>query len=311
MKKRILFTGGGGAATEFLSAYLSKRYEVFFADACLDAIDDRISEKHKIEIPLASSEEFIDSLLDIVIDYSIDFLVPSVDEELIEIAENRHKFQCEILLPESGFIRSMLDKFECINCIAVKGLNHPLTLPVSDSGIVGFPQIVKPRSGRGSRGVSVINGTKDLAAYMIVNKALPDSLISQRLAVGTEYTVLVAADFNAELKAIVPVRIEQKKGITIRAETEKNLMVIKYCKEFQEKFQATGVYNLQCIVTPEGEVIPFEINPRISTTFCLSIAAGFDPFKMLEGENFEDAVFYPEKKFVLKRNWHNNIQEVK
>ncbi len=309
MKKKILFTGGGGAATEFLWRFLSERYELFFADADISAIDDKVSKKNKVEIPYANDESFIEILSQRVTDYSIDILVPSVDEELIVIGQNLDRFSAKVLLPNVEFVRSMLDKLLSMEEIAAKGLIHPKTLPVIDAEQISFPQIVKPRSGRGSRGVSILNNINEVEAYMVLNRVEPHEIISQQLALGTEYTVLIAADMHANLKAIVPVRIGLKKGITIRAETELQSDIIDYCKNFQSAFKVTGVYNLQCILTAEGEVIPFEINPRISTTFCLGVAAGFDPFEVIFNEKDESEVFYPNQTYTLKRYWHNNIEK--
>lgn len=309
MKKKILFTGGGGAATEFLWRFLSERYELFFADADISAIDDKIPEKNKVEIPFANDKSFIETLSQRVTDYSIDILVPSVDEELIIIGQNLDQFSAKVLLPSVEFVSNMLDKLLSMEEIAAKGLFHPKTLPVTDSEQISFPQIVKPRSGRGSRGVSILHDIKEVEAYMVLNRVEPDEIISQQLIIGTEYTVLIAADMQANLKAIVPVRIGQKKGITIRAATELQTDIIDYCKNFQNAFKVTGVYNLQCILTGDGQVVPFEINPRISTTFCLGVAAGFDPFEIIFNENDKSEVFYPNQTYTLKRNWHNNIEK--
>jgi len=307
--KKILFTGGGGAATEFLWRNLKGRYKLYFADADIRAIDDRIPLENKIEIPFANANDFVDKLSEIVRELSIDILVPAVDEELVIIGKNRDLFTSHVLLPEVDFVSGMLDKLESMKLIANKDLACPITKSAKYSSSIGYPQIVKPRSGRGSRGVSILNSVEEVVAYMVLNRVNHEDIISQELALGIEYTVLIAADMNAKLKAIVPVRIEQKKGITIRAETEMQDSVIEYCKDFQNKFNVTGVYNLQCILTKDGKVLPFEINPRISTTFCLGVAAGFDPFVRLYNKDDNESIFYPESTFRLKRNWHNNIEK--
>ena len=310
MKQRILFTGGGGAGTQSLWVNLSKRYEIFFADACKDSIDDLVPESNKVTIPFASSDNFIPALIKIVQDKNIDILVPGVDEELLLIARSKAILKAKILLPSSDFIEKMLDKLVCMQTMQAKGLRVPKTLLISQTQDFCFPHIIKPRSGRGSRGVAIVNSNEEISAYKVFYKTTKDSIISQELAIGTEYTVLIAADSNATLKAIIPVRIEQKKGITIRATAEIQQHIIDYCTLFQEKFKATGIYNLQCILTDKNEVIPFEINPRISTTFCLGVAAGFDPFTILFTDNITTEVFYPDTKYRLKRNWHNHIIEV-
>jgi carbamoyl-phosphate synthase large subunit len=310
MRKRILFTGAGGAGTESLWTTLSDRYELIFADACKDSIDDIIPTSNKVEIPLANAPEYLIELRKVILERKIDILVPGVDEELAIISQNSNHLKVKILLPSLEFIECMLDKLLCIKIMEEKGLAAPRTLLAEDASDIGFPQIIKPRSGRGSRGVAIVNSIEEVLAYKVFYRAKEGSIISQELAKGVEYTVLIAADMQANLKAIVPVKIIQKKGITIRATTEFQSHIVEYCKSFQSKFNVTGLYNLQCILTSTGKVIPFEINPRVSTTFCLSIAAGFDPFNTLFETNNENKVFYPEKKHTLKRNWHNSIVEI-
>lgn len=308
MKKRILFTGGGGAAAEALWRYLSAKYDLFFCDAAVDAIDDTIPADRKIAVPMAASEDFISAVREISVRNGIDLIVPGVDEELVPLAKSRDTGLPQIFLPSLEFVRLMLDKLACARAISNAGLSAPVTLPVSRAAEIGFPLIIKPRSGRGSKGVCRLESNAEISAYKTLYQASDDTLLAQELAVGDEYTVLVAGDDAGRLRAVIPVKVGQKKGITIRAETDMSAPVIDYASRFHEIFRPQCVYNIQCIVTGDGAVLPFEVNPRISTTFCLGVASGFDPFASVFGAETSD-VFYPEKKFFLKRNWFNNIYE--
>ena len=75
--------------------------------------------------------------------------------------------------------------------------------------------------------------------------------------------------------AVIPVRVDLKRGITIFAEVDANEFVIDYCTKFQKQFNEKGIFNIQCILTEHQEVFPFEVNPRVSTTFCLAISRWF------------------------------------
>ena len=80
-------------------------------------------------------------------------------------------------------------------------------------------------------------------------------------------------------------------------------------KKFHNKFRTACIYNIQCILTKDDVILPFEVNPRISTTFCMSIAAGFDPFELYSRKNTEEDLFVPSNEVCLYRNWKNNIFE--
>jgi len=129
----------------------------------------------------------------------------------------------------------------------------------------------------------------------------------QELLMGQEYTVLMAADREARLHAVVPVKVMVKRGITLRAETESQPEVINACAAIHRALPTTGCYNIQLYLAPDRRVLPFEINPRISTTFCLGIAAGVDPVEIFLGNAAPKGLRDFRAGLSLKRSWHNHI----
>jgi carbamoyl-phosphate synthase large subunit len=299
---RILITGGGGAGNESIYKILGKTYELHFADADVLNINPIIPETQKHEIPMATHPRFVDFMLDLCRKLKIDLLIPSVDEELLPLSERSKEFApTRLMLPEHSYIKKMLDKLEMVNAMELK------KIPVPSSSEFGkqefsYPYIAKPRSGRGSRGVMVIKDVDEeerLKSQLGIRK---DSYLSQSLIKGTEYTVQMIADSQGIIHAVVPVKVDIKRGITIRASTEKNTAVITACKKIHEAFPTTGVYNIQLVLTDKDEVLPFEINPRISTTFCLVLAAGIDPVGIFLGKSSEGDF---KEGVALERHWTN------
>lgn len=311
MTNRILFTGGGGAGNEAIWRLLSHKYELYFADACIESIDHAIPEERRLLIPFANQDDFVHKIKKISSENNIDIIVPGVDEELIPLCKNRAEFGSEIFAPPLEFVELMLNKLDCANSIIAAGLRAPKTVPISDINELDLPFILKPRSGRGSRGVSIIKSERGIDAYKLLHNSDSSEIIGQELCVGDEYTILVAGDMEGRLVASIPVKIDIKKGITISAKTELNLTINDYVKNFHNAFKPTGVYNIQCILTKGGVVLPFEVNPRISTTFCLGIASGFDPFSDMSTLSKNKAIFTPEREFNIRRSWYNNIWETK
>jgi carbamoyl-phosphate synthase large subunit len=304
---RILFTGGGGAGNEALWRILNKKYTLFFADANPDNIDKTIPKHFRKKVDMANSENYLKSVNIICKENKIDLIVPGVDEELIQFNSYSDIGSSEILLPHKNFITLMLNKFSSANAIKSYGLTAPKTYRVDRANEIGFPLIVKPVTGRGSRGVHVVNSQKELDAYKVLYATNEKNIIIQELGIGIEYTVLVSANKGGYLNAIIPVRVYSKKGITIQAKIDMNDLIIEYAKKFHFHFKTSGIYNIQCILTKSGVVYPFEVNPRISTTFCLSIAAGFDPFEIYFKKNQEKNLFYPDKSLNFQRSWFNNF----
>jgi carbamoyl-phosphate synthase large subunit len=136
---------------------------------------------------------------------------------------------------------------------------------------------VKPRVGRGSRGLGIISAEGDLLSFLAASPYAPEELLLQEYIEGPEFTVSVVVWRDGEVEAVVPKEIIWKKGITQLAITRHNAAIENLCRQIQERLRADGPFNVQLRLDGKnGTPIPFEINPRFSTTVSLTIAAGID-----------------------------------
>jgi carbamoyl-phosphate synthase large subunit len=310
-KPRLLFTGGGGAGTEALARLLAERYEVFFADADLAAKPYPIAADHWLQVPLATAAEFPGEIADLCRRLQIDLFIPTVDEELLPIARLPKPLGFDVLLPQEHFVARHLDKLASNQFLHQAGLPAPQTV-AADKGRLDFPCIVKPRSGRGSRNVATVYSEAELQAQITLARQAPEDFVVQELITGYEYTVMVVADRSGELRAIVPVLVERKRGITLRASTLHDQGVIEACRAIHAADPIPGCYNIQLIKATDGSVKPFEINPRISTTACLGLAAGVDFIGIFLGlpgatDQLRQGLVDFKDRLGLKRSWYNEI----
>jgi len=310
-KPRLLFTGGGGAGTEALLRLLSPSYEVFFADADLGAKHFSLADYQWYQIPFANEPEFSNEIVNLCHQLQIDLLIPTVDEELLPIAKMSKNFNFDVLLPPEYFLSRHLDKLTSNSFLIEAGLPAPKTVAANNARL-DFPCIVKPRSGRGSRHVATARSEAELQAQITLARTNPESFILQELVIGDEYTVMVAADGEGKLRAVVPVKVKCKRGITIDAETVHDDEVIRACCNIHEADPVSGCYNIQLIKEANGSIKPFEINPRISTTACLGLAAGVDFIGIFLGlldctDSSQDTLIDFKDRLRLKRSWHNQI----
>ncbi len=299
--KKILFTGGGGAGSESIYKLLSDIYEIHFADSDIAAISNSIPLDRRHEIPNASNSKFIVELEKLVQINNFDLVVPGVDEELLSISKSK----IEAMVPEYNYCKIMLDKYDSMHAIKSKGLAHPKTITIleyTQGSSFHFPCIVKPRSGRGSRDVRILTKPDQIFPFLLLTENTSDKVVLQELIHGQEYTVLMSADNNKTIQFIIPVKVGIKKGITLRAEVDMHKTVIQACTSIHENLPASGCYNIQLILTDDDRVLPFEINPRVSTTFCLSLAYGVNPISAYIGDT-ECKIKYVGSK--INRFWVN------
>tara|TARA_B100001057_G_scaffold231301_1_gene231555 strand:+ start:8403 stop:9323 length:921 start_codon:yes stop_codon:yes gene_type:complete len=305
-----MFTGGGGAGNELIFRLLKDKYNLSFCDANINSIDPSIPDNRKEHIPLANSPDFVEEIKKICKERSVDLLVPSVDEELLQLK----KIKINTLLPDNNYIEMMIDKFDMIKAFETKGLNVPRVWKSNEIEKIdstNFPLIVKPRHGRGSKHVELLNSKKHFESYLSFNNLDKNEVFLEQFIDGIEYTILMAANKENELKAIVPVKVLSKKGITISAITEKETKVIEFCEKMHSLRPTKGCYNIQLKLSSNGNPYPFEINPRISTTFGLGLASGVDPISIyLEGEDktYNSKGIGDFKEGVtINRHWHNYV----
>jgi len=310
-RPRLLFTGGGGAGTEALARLLTPGYEVFFADADVAAKPYPIAAGRWLQIPMAREADFTSDLIKLCRKFNIDLLIPGVDEELLPVARMCKSPGLTVLLPPEHFVARHLDKLDSNRFLHEAGLPAPASMG-ADQGRVDFPCIVKPRNGRGSRNVIAANSEAELQAQITLARLAPRDFMVQELMSGQEYTVMVVADKLGELRAIVPVLVERKRGITLRAVTSCDQQVMDACRAIHAADPVCGCYNIQLIKAADGTVMPFEINPRISTTACLGLAAGVDFVGIYLGlpgsmKNMRQGLVDFKSHLRLNRSWHNEI----
>jgi carbamoyl-phosphate synthase large subunit len=125
--------------------------------------------------------------------------------------------------------------------------------------------------------VGIVHSQSDLANFLKAGPVVPEQLIVQKYIDGTEFTVSVTVWRDGNVQAVVPKEIICKKGITRLAVTRHNSRIDGLCRDIQERLRADGPFNVQLRLDKNsGMPLPFEINPRYSTTVSLTIAAGVD-----------------------------------
>ena len=274
----VLITGAGGAAIPGLINRLrTDGYRVLAADMDRHAVGLFLADAGFI-IPPGGAPDFVPTLRRICREEKVEVVVPLVDEELTALWDLAGD-GVHIMLPRREFITLCLDKYALAQRLAGCGIRAPRTRLAREgvNGRMPFPLVVKPRTGRGSRGVELLESNEALRSYLGGSPYGEDKLILQEYISGPEFTVSVVAWRGGEVQAVVPKEVISKRGITRLAVTRRNDRIDRLCRDIQSRLRADGPFNVQLRIDEKsGEPVPFEINPRFSTTVSLTIAAGID-----------------------------------
>ena len=133
--------------------------------------------------------------------------------------------------------------------------------------------MVKPRAGRGSRDVRLL----DRRAAVVEALRADPSLIAQTRLGGREFTADALVARDGELLTVVPRwRVETKAGISVKGTTFDSPAVTDVVAGALAAVGLTGPANVQGFVADDGRATVVEINPRFSGGLPLTLAAGAD-----------------------------------
>jgi exosortase/archaeosortase family protein len=277
-RRRIAVTGvGGPAGFSVCRALQAAGHQVIGLDPDPLAAGFRLDGVQSIVGPRADEERLGERILELASTEHFDVLISTVAEELpklIAIAPELATRGCATWLPPLSAVEICLDKALFAVTMRDYGIPHPPTATsIHASRHVPAPFVVKPRRGRGSRGVAFIDDRRQMRRAL---RRDPGLLVQSRL-LGDEWTADVLVDRNGQLVACVPRwRLEVRAGISVKGVTFDSQDVTRVCAEALAAVGLTGVANVQGVVDPTGHAAVIEINPRFSGGLALSLEAGSD-----------------------------------
>lgn len=236
------------------------------------------------EVPYALAPGYIEQVAAIVRQENIDLIIPSTDNEAYCLALHLAAVGCPVAAAAPDTARIYLDKLETYRHHARYGIAFaPACLPTEYRG--EFAEcIVKPRTGRGSRGLH-LNPT-DWSVFS------DDDYLVQELQRGEEITTAFYVTRSGQLHGFITLSRTLENGHTssCRVVTHADAAVREILTQMLAASKFQGAANLQSIVRPDGQVVPFEVNCRISGTNSIRSNFGFADVRYTLQEHLYDQV---------------------
>jgi carbamoyl-phosphate synthase large subunit len=273
---KLFITGGGGSGTvAVIHSLKALGYEIATADATVHSAGFEFAHRGYV-IPFGVDPAFEPAMRTILREEKPDFLLSGVDEELpiLHRLLAREFPTIKMLAPSLEFCESMLDKWQMFERLSAKNISVARSWLASDPAGATYPAVVKPRHGRGSRGVAYLENAGELDKYLGAAAKDADQYVVQERIRGTEYTNSAVVGLDNTMLAVVPKEVVSKKGITQVGVSRKNDAIDALCRAVQRELNPCGPFNVQCVLRDDGVPVVFEINPRYSTTVALTLAAG-------------------------------------
>jgi carbamoyl-phosphate synthase large subunit len=212
---------------------------------------------------------------------NVNVLVPTVDAELRPLARARAEFTragVQLLLASDQALDVTLDKLALARRCAGRA-PVPRTERLDQSTAPGswtYPVVVKPRTGSGSRDISIVQSGAELARM-----DTSGAFLVQQYLPGAEYSVDVLADASGRVVVSVPrVRERVDSGVSVAGRTLHDSELERLGAAVVEGAGLSYIANVQFRRDAEGRPALLEVNPRVPGTLPLTVASGVDMPRM-------------------------------
>jgi carbamoyl-phosphate synthase large subunit len=219
-------------------------------------------------VPYCYAEGFAERILDICQRELVDLVIPGTDYEVVYLG--RLAARLPMILGSSPEVAwGFVDKLTTHAWFRERGIPFAAScLPSQYEGQFEHV-VVKPREGRGSRGIHI--DPTDPASF-------DDTYMVQKRIVGEEVTTAFYVTRRGDLHGHITLERELADGATERCSvtTAYDAQVGPLVEAMTAHFAIRGPCNIQSIVTDAGAIVPFEINCRYSGTNSIRSQFGFE-----------------------------------
>lgn len=224
------------------------------------------------------SENYLRFITRLLESEDIRYVFPTSEAEIefFDIHRDRFKNNITIFINSHDIVRIFLDKYETALLLANNNLPSPRTYLIEHyKNELGYPCILKPRRGHGNKSLILIN---DLAEFDFFRRRLKNYVVQENIGTtDEEYTVTV---FSTREKSY-SIAFKRSLGYGSLSKVAQ-LVHDAHLERLAERIAMTvsleGSLNIQCRKTDSGYV-PFEVNPRFSSTVYVRHFFGFQDVK--------------------------------
>ena len=225
-------------------------------------------------VPRVTEKDYIKILLQICEDNNIKIIIPTIDTELLFLAENEQLFLDKGIIPvisDLEIIKSCRDKRKIHQFFDDINLERAHEYELKN---IKYPVFVKPCDGSRSQGIHLITDPSKLTKEITDN---PKNMFLEYINPKDfkEFTIDIYCNKNSKTLAVVPrERIFVRDGEVNKACTRKNIIVPTIVEKFAKVKGLKGCITLQVFLhNTTNQICAIEINPRFGGGFPLTYLA--------------------------------------
>jgi carbamoyl-phosphate synthase large subunit len=281
MKKiHVLITGSGSLyGVAVIQSLLQSKLNVKLvaADTLPHALGLHLAHRAYIVPPVVEEQPYLNRLLEIIKKEAIHAIFITSSQELPFYSRYKKMIEdktgCKVFTNTDKVFSICSDKWKTINFLKDHHFPYPITIryPEDQEQMddflkdVGFPVIVKPRRGKGSEDLHVVQDVRCLKKVLSGKK---DMILQQYLpGEQEEFTVGICSGADGNILSAIALNRQLQNGITMFATSNPNQYkeITEYCKKVAATLKPYGPCNFQLRLW-KGKAYIFEMNPRFSST---------------------------------------------
>jgi len=263
IKQNILVTGIGGVVGQGVIKNIRRsfpNFAVFGTDTNPFSTGHFLCDDVK-EVPEGNDPDYIQAIKELCSQWSVCLVIPGTDLEMLLLKKHEKQLSCPVAGSPFETVKFCYDKWLCYEALQSRNIPFARSF-INDSDIPKHLSqlIAKPRKGRGSRGI-IINPKK-------IGSLLERDYLIQEFWEGIEITTAFFVNRENKVLGEITFKRDLVHGNTTFAEVtfEHRTEINKIIHALIENYSFRGSLNIQSIVTKNGEIVPFEINCRVSGT---------------------------------------------
>lgn len=242
---------------------------------------------------ISDNDAYIKSIIGICNECDIALIVPTIDTELILLAEKKDEIEgathAKVLISDRSVINICRDKTNTQRFLEEHDFLVPKRITDDDveHGKIKYPVFIKPLDGSSSINAYRVDTKDELDTF----RSMIGKYIIQDFMEGTEYTIDAFLDFDSKLITVVPrIRIATRSGEIAKGRIVRDVAIIEDVTRLMNELKPIGHITVQCMRTDRG-IEYIEINPRFGGGAPMSIMAGADScenlYRLLRGEKLK------------------------
>lgn len=253
-----------------------------------------------IQVPAIYSENYIESLKEIIRSHAVDAIISLNDLELPVLSQAREELEAlgaKVIVSDEEVIRITFDKWETVKFLEQSGLKTPRTYidfekakQAIAAGELEFPLVLKPRWGSASIGIDFPETMRELElAYELQNLRLQRTILAKasesdiRRAImiqeklpGKEYGLDVLNDLEGKYVAtFAREKLAMRSGETDKAASISDPRFNAIGEAIGKNLGHIGNLDADAFIK-DGDIYILELNPRFGGGYPFTHEAGMN-----------------------------------